>query len=122
MQFPLVQANSASEQPISGSLISNLYAAGVPKTSSISEVFCLLSIIFGLDVVNVGVIVVNTSNEFVTNFIDSSTFLLFELVVATLQGIQLTKAIDICNVIKYWNANPSPSFKASVEKRKRYVK
>lgn len=33
IHFPLEQANSEIEHPISGSLISNLYAAAVPRTS-----------------------------------------------------------------------------------------
>lgn len=69
IHLPLEQANSEIEQPINGSLISNLYAAAVPRTSPY-ELISSLFVLF--DKYNdVGVGVVNAVIDFEYSFFAS---------------------------------------------------
>lgn len=67
MHLPFVQANSESEHPIKGSLMSNLYAAAVPKSSLLydSVVVAVKEILFrsnaSLEEVGIAAIVENIS-------------------------------------------------------------
>lgn len=67
IHFPLEQANSDNEHPIRGSLMSSLYAAAVPRTSTscVVDVLVLLPFTFLLEYgdVVIGAGVVNVEND-----------------------------------------------------------
>lgn len=67
MHLPFVQANSESEHPISGSLISSLYAAAVPKSSPsnvsmpgfVNEILPSFPAVVSFEEATVGIVVEN---------------------------------------------------------------
>lgn len=70
MHLPFVQAYSESEHPIKGSLMSNLYAAAVPKSSSLYDSVMVVVkeiLLFlrnaSLEEVGIGAVVENISSK-----------------------------------------------------------